>query len=185
MGQRSRDELLRFLDYVRAKGLMSPATVEARKASANKVLGILDNEEADDVTKLDLDEVVHRFQNLHGQKYTPDSLRSYKSRTKSAIDDFARYLENPLAFKPGVQRRDKKPSNGLAQKKVHHLEAQGVATPSPVIDRPTMMPSASSSILPIPLRADLTVHVQGLPYDLTPAEAKKIASVIQAMAMIE
>jgi hypothetical protein len=38
--------------------------------------------------------------------------------------------------------------------------------------------------LPIPLRADLTVHVQGLPFE-TPAEAKKIAAVIQAMAMVE
>lgn len=183
MGQRSREELLRFMDYVRAKGLMSPATVEARKASANKVLGILDADEADDVTKLDLDEVVHRFGNLHGQKYTPDSLRSYKSRTKSAIEDFSRYLENPLAFKPGGLRREKKPANGSPQKKVHQT-AQS-ASPAPPIERPAIAPAASSSILPIPLRADLTVHVQGLPFNLTPAEAKKIAAVIQAMAMVE
>lgn len=185
MGQRSREELFRFLDYVRAKGLMSPNTVESRKASANKVLGILDAEEAEDVTKLNLDEVVHRFNNLHGQKYTPDSLRSYKSRTKSAIDDFTRYLENPMAFKPGVQRREKKQANGPAQKKVHHLHAPNVSTAPPVADRPTLMPAASSNILPIPLRVDLTIHVQGLPFDLTQAEAKKIAAVIQAMAMIE
>lgn len=185
MGQRSREELFRFLDYVRAKGLMSPNTVESRKASANKVLGILDDEEAEDVTKLDLDEVVHRFGNLHGQKYTPDSLRSYKSRTKSAIEDFARYLENPLAFKPGVQRREKKGSNGAPQKRTPHLVAQSAGTSAPVTERPAIVPAASSTILPIPLRADLTVHVQGLPFDLTPAEAKKIAAVIQAMAMVE
>jgi hypothetical protein len=40
----------------------------------------------------------------------------------------------------------------------------------------------ASSILPVPIRADLTVYVQGLPFDLTEAEAKKIATVIQAMA---
>ena len=185
MGQRSREELYRFLDYVRAKGLMSPRTVEARKGAANKVLAILDGTEADDVTKLDLDEVVHRFQNLHGQNYTPDSLRSYKSRTKSAIDDFSRYLENPLAFKPGVQRRDKKPSNGAAHKKVQDLTAPNLTTGPPVLDRPTLIPAAASNILPIPLRVDLTVHIQGLPFDLTAAEAKRIASVVQAMAMIE
>lgn len=185
MGQRSREELFRFLDYVRAKGLMSPNTVESRKASANKVLGILDAEEAEDVTNLDLDEVVRRFGNLHGQQYTPDSLRSYKSRTKSAIEDFSRYLENPLAFKPGVQRREKKQTNGATQRVVHHLKANDATTSSPVLERPTMVPAASSAILPIPLRADLTVHIQGLPFDLTPAEAKKIAAVIQAMAMIE
>ena len=185
MSQRSREEFFKFLDYIRAKGLMSPATVEARKASANKVLGILDEREAQDVTALDLDAVIERFGNLRGKNYTPDSLRSYKSRTKSAIDDFARYLENPLAFKPGVQRRDKRASNGAPQKKVHHLEAQNLVTSSPELGRPAIVPAASSTILPIPLRADLTVHVQGLPFDLTPAEAKKIAAVIQAMAMIE
>lgn len=186
MGQRSRAELFRFLDYVRAKGLMSPNTVEAWKASSNKVLSILDEEEAEDVTKLDLDEVVLRFNNLHGQKYTPESLRSYKSRTKSAIEDFSRYLENPLAFKSGVNRREKKPNNGNTQKKVvHHLVAKDLTTSPPEISRPTIAPAASSTILPIPLRSDLTVHIQGLPFDLTPAEAKKIAAVIQAMAMVE
>jgi hypothetical protein len=185
MGQRSREELFRFLDYVKAKGLINPATVEARKASVNKVLGILDAEEADDITKLDLDEVVHRFGNLHGQKYTPDSLRSYKSRTKSAIEDFSRYLENPLAFKPGGQRRERKPVTDSPQRRVHQPVAQSVTTSPPAIDRPAIVPAASSSIVPIPLRADLTIHVQGLPFDLTPAEAKKIAAVIQAMAMVE
>jgi hypothetical protein len=40
----------------------------------------------------------------------------------------------------------------------------------------------SNSILPIPIRADTTVFVQGLPFDLTEAEAAKIANVIRAMA---
>lgn len=183
MSDRSREEFFKFLDYIRAKGLMSPATVEARKASANKVLSILDEREAQDVTILDLDVVVDRFGNLHGKNYTPDSLRSYKSRTKSAIDDFARYLENPLGFKPGVQRRDRKPTNGVTKKV--HLKAENTTTAAPVVGRPALTPAASSNILPIPLRVDLTVHVQGLPFDLTPAEAKKIAAVIQAMAMVE
>lgn len=185
MGQRSREELSRFLDYVRAKGLMAPNTVEAWKASTNKVLGILDAEEADDVTSLDLDEVVHRFGNLHGQKYTPDSLRSYKSRTKSAIENFARYLDNPLAYKPGVQKRERKLTDKSPSKKTHRLGPQNITTAPPSVGRPSVVPSASSNILPIPLRADLTVHIQGLPFDLSPAEAKKIAAVVQAMAMAD
>ncbi len=38
------------------------------------------------------------------------------------------------------------------------------------------------TIIPIPLRADLTIYVQGLPLDLTPAEAAKIGRVITALA---
>ena len=40
----------------------------------------------------------------------------------------------------------------------------------------------SDTIIPIPLRADLTVFIQGLPIDLTEAEAEKIARVVKAMA---
>lgn len=184
MSNRSREELFRFLDYVRSKGLMNPATVEARKASANKVLGILDAEEATDVTAIDLDAVVDRFSNLHGKEYTPDSLRTYKSRTKSAINDFSRYVENPLAFKPNVQKRDSRPEQSNEKNQKRPDDAKGVQSPS-AQERPAIVPAASSNILPIPLRADLTVYIQGLPFDLTVGEAKKLAGVIQAMAMAD
>lgn len=185
MSKRSREELLRFLDYVRAKGLMSPATVEARKASANKVLAILDEQEASDVTVLDLDSVVERFSNLHGKSYTPDSLRTYRSRTKSAIEDFSRYLDNPLAFKPGVQKRDKRTeANGGKSASPPKPTAQQPQAQS-AQERIAVAPAASDTILPIPLRADLTVYIQGLPFDLTAAEARKLAAVVQAMALGE
>ena len=37
-------------------------------------------------------------------------------------------------------------------------------------------------IIPIPLRTDLTVYIQGLPLDLSEAEARKISAVIMAFA---
>jgi hypothetical protein len=181
-GQRSREELMKFLNYVSSKGLLSPATVESRKASVNKVLGILSADEAEDVSKLDLDEVVRRFANLHGQQYTADSLRTYKSRTKSSIDDFLRYVENPMAFKIGGAKRQPraKPSNGAAEIKTDERGSSQLAVapaPSP--------PSAGTGIVPIAIRSDAIVHIQGLPFDLTTREAKKIANVILAMAMEE
>ena len=177
---RSREELLKFLTYVGAKGLLSPATAESRKASVNKVLGILSDEEASDVSKIDLEGVVRRFANLHGQGYTADSLRTYKSRTKSSIDDFLRYVDNPMAFKVGGAKRTPraKPAKDAASPSTVFTDKGESPAPAAVVT-----PSAGSGIIPIPLRADLTVHVQGLPFDLTTREAKKIANVILAMAM--
>lgn len=37
-------------------------------------------------------------------------------------------------------------------------------------------------IVPIQIRPDLTVHIQGLPHDLTKKEAEKIAGVVLAFA---
>ena len=43
---RSRADLLSFLDFLGQKGLIPPSTASARKASANKVLAILSEDEA-------------------------------------------------------------------------------------------------------------------------------------------
>jgi len=180
-GERSRESLFEFLDYLANKGLMAKSTVSARKASAGKVLGILSDEEAADVTKLDLDDVMARFQNLEGKKYTPGSLNTYLSRVRSAVEDFESYLKNPMAFRPSVQSREKKAKpdgkkdadNTMSAPRTSHSERTGHSS--------AILPG--STILPIPIRADVTVHIQGLPFDLTESEANKIANVVRAMAM--
>lgn len=174
--EKSREKLMEFLDYLADKGLMAKATISARKAAAGKVLGILEAEEAADVTALNLDDVIMRFQNLEGKKYTPGSLTTYLSRTKSAIDDFKAYIENPLAFRPNIQSRTARKSE---IKREPTTNVDGSAGPA---RQPVRQPF-SDSILPIQIRAGTTVFIQGLPYDMTEAEATKIANVIKAYAM--
>jgi hypothetical protein len=173
---RSRRGLLDFLDYLADKGLMAKATVAARKAAAAKVLSILSEDEAADVTRLNLDDVMRRFSNLQGRSYSPGSLSTYLSRLKSAVEDFSNYLENPLGFKPSAQPRERRK---IDQRK----EASApLRSEEPASDRQPKGP-LFSSILPIPIRPNITVFVQGIPYDLTEAEAAKIANVVRAMAM--
>ena len=176
---RSRDAVLQFLDYCKSKGLMAPPTAEARKAAVNQVLGILGADEASDVAKIDLDAVMRRFQNLHGSRYTPDSLKTYRARVKNSISDFLRFRENPMDFKPSAgpsakqtgktKRADK--SAGKDPEKV----ASNAVPPSPG-------PLMTSSTLPIAIRQDLTVLIHGLPFDLSGTEATKIANVVLALA---
>ena len=113
---RSRDGALKFMDYLSHKGLMAPATARARKAALGKVLSVLDEGEANDVTQIDLDDTMTRFTNLHGQNYTPQSLQVYKSRAKSALEDFEDYLENPLGFRPSLNKRSTKNSSSKESK---------------------------------------------------------------------
>ncbi len=176
---RTRQHFYDFLDYMAEKGLMAEATVAARKASASRVLGILNDDEAADVTTLDLDDVMRRFQNLEGRNFAPGSLRTYLSRTKSAVDDFERYLSNPLGFRPSAQSREPR---AKLETKVANGAAPSAERKTPSI--PTAAPMASN-ILPIPIRADTIVFVQGIPFDLTEAEAGKIANVIRAMATVK
>jgi hypothetical protein len=177
-GKRTREAILDFQDYQAAKGLLAKGTAGARKAALGKVLGILPAEEAEDVTKIDLDDVMMRFSNLQGRDYTPGSMTTYKSRVKAALEDFEAYLSNPLGFRPSVNRRDRAVAKAEkpTTKKQSHVETHDHVTKvaTPAFD--------TTSILPIPLRADLIVRIQGLPFDMTAAEARKIANVVLAMA---
>ncbi|WP_323800222.1 hypothetical protein [Parasphingorhabdus sp.] len=181
--KRDLNAFLDFMDYLSDKGLMAKNTAQARKAAANKVLGVLSSEETSDVTTIDLDDAIQRFSNLQGQKYTPQSLVTYKSRVRSALDDFEAYLKNPLGFRPSIntrERKSKKQQTGL-DKSASQNNQTANETP-PQIDKPSTGPM-SNSIIPIAIRSDLTVFVQGLPFDLSESEANKIANVIKAMAM--
>lgn len=179
MSKLSRAALLDFVEYLSKKGLMNQATAANRKAAVNKVLGILDEQEAADVSKIDIDAIMTRFHNLEGANYTPASLNVYKSRLKSAIDDFLRYQKDPLNFKSSVQSASR-----AERTKAASTPANSAPPPSRQTEA-VEAPPASVNIIPIPIRPDLTVKIQGLPFDLTAAEANKIANVIKAMASLD
>ena len=183
---RSRDDFIRFLDYLGDKGLIARATASARRTAAVKVLAVLTDEEAQDVIGVDIEHLMSRFDNLNPHQYTPESLQSYRSRLKTALEDFRAYCENPVSFRPnGKGRTRAKPGSALAadpkKKSLVTLPAaaSGPITTTPMVDLPNV------NQLPIQLRQNLTVRIFGLPFDLTPVEAKKIANIILAHAGVD
>ena len=178
---RSRDDFIRFLDYLGEKGLVARATASARRTAAAKVLSVLSDEEAEDVIGVDIDHVMARFDNLNPHQYTPDSLQTYRSRLKTALEDFRAYSENPVSFRPSGQFRNKQKSGGsvakLVKSKPSNVKAtapQASPATSPTVDLPNV------NQLPIQLRQNLTVRIFGLPFDLTASEARKIANIVLA-----
>jgi site-specific recombinase XerC len=170
----SIQELNKFLDYLRAKGLMKANAVAARKAAVNNILGILTAEEAKDVRALNLDEVAVRFANLKGSGFKPNSLRVYKSRVSASLADFLEYRKNPMTFRP----------SGSGQRNSSKREKN--ENPSAAIKKnePQMSVEVNSEevIFPIPLRPNLVIKLVGVPGDLTKREARKIANVVMALA---
>lgn len=147
------------------------------------MLAVLSEDEAQDVIGIDLNHIMSRFDNLNPHQYTPESLQAYRSRLKTALEDFRSYCDNPVSFRPASQGRNKtKRTDSVSKpaKKTPVQETTPIASqfaPSPMVDLPNV------NQLPIPLRQNLTVRVFGLPYDLTAAEAKKIANIILAHAI--
>jgi hypothetical protein len=183
MNDKSMDGLIEFLDWTAEKGMMAKNTVNGRKAAVSGVLGVLDPEEKGDITVIDLDSVMSRFINLQGKKYNTSSLNVYKSRTNAAINDFRQYLSDPLAFKPLANKSEKNPAN-----KPPKSQKSGTGKPNAEATHNAGLAStahqASANVFPIQIRENVVIRIHGLPFDLTKAEAERIANVVNAMAVV-
>lgn len=169
----SADAFFRFMDMVKDKGLLNPNTAQSRKAAGNKMLGMLEPDEKQDLREIDLDQLHERFANKSGADYTPSSLQVYKSRFKSALDDFVSWVDNPSAFRPSTSKRDAAPRRNPKPK------GKEVGT---ALDEQIGRSSPGDFPIYVPIREDVVIRVTGIPSDLTEKEAGKIAAVIQAYA---
>jgi len=179
----SLQALEKFFDYAAAKGLMKTETAKARKTASSRILGIADPSEVQDLREVDLNSVFERFANLKGTEFKPASLKIYQSRVRSAIEEFVSYVNDPAGFRAPTTTRNNG-SNGSKKKTdtktrmhkpvVPETADEGMKTNDPV-----------HLVFPVPIRPNLVVKIQNLPHDLTPSEAKRIAAVVEALAMVK
>ena len=186
MSNKNDAALYEFLDYLADKGLMNSATAKARKNASMRVLSILEPNEKNDVTEIDVQDVMARFATLEGQKFTPSSLQVYKSRFKAAVKDFKAYINDPVNFRPALSSRNstskpqiKKPKKKLQRLDIHKKDEQETNYNKTTTEDTIPL----TNVIPIPIRADLIVKVYNIPFDLKSAEARKIAAVINALAI--
>ncbi|HAQ34492.1 MAG: hypothetical protein CMF74_14685 [Maricaulis sp.] len=173
----TREDFYKFLSWIEEKGLIPARTAGNRRGAANKVLDILDENEAADVLEIDVDHVMTRFENLNRGKYSPSSLATYRTNLITALTDFKSYVKNPIDFKPAAGRR-------LKIKRTQNGTDESKKTPEQPHPQPTHRPSndvgPTSNVIPIQIRPNTVVRVQGLPFDLSKAEAQKVANIVLA-----
>lgn len=166
----SKNGLLDFLKEAAVTGIMNPGVARSRKTAAAKLLDHVTAEERINLRQLDVDELCSRIHKLEDSSIREEAMNLYNSRLKSALDDYFDWLENPETFASSgsnsapakqVQKRDLAEQRALESIALHHAGTQ-------------------DDIIPIPLREDLIVYLQGLPLNLTSAEAQKIIKVVSA-----
>jgi len=176
MTEYSVKALIDFLSYAANKGLLNKATANAKRIAVERIFEVAEEDEKADVRSVELSSLMNRFMNLSGSEFKPESLATYQSRARSGIDEFLAWKNNPMGFRP--VRRSSGMKNTRSTTKVD-------ATPDlaePHLSRAQHQSHMTTNTLPIPIRSDLTVVIQGMPFDLTKAEANKIAKVVMAMA---
>lgn len=124
--QLTRDGLINFLEFAGRRGLINKGTAGARIIACNTILGILDETEASDLSKIDIEAVIQRHRNIAAGKISPTTLKTYESRVRIALNDFIEYTKDPSSWKPGIQQRPSR-AGALAPsaKKPKEVERRG------------------------------------------------------------
>ena len=170
----SRDGMLEFLREAVHAGLLNPAVARSRRNAALELFSHLSKSEAEDLRRVDVDELTARCHKLQGGTVRPEVLSLYAERLREGLDDYFRYLDAPDGFVARRTERQAPRRRGSEQLRT----AEEKALEQLRLDETRYRPD----IVPIPLRPGTVLYLHGVPADLSPAEARKVARVVEALA---
>ncbi len=95
---RDTEEVIKFLEFASRKSILNEHAVTCRLTACHNLFSVL-NEEEDSLTFIlsNLDVLIHRFRNKN-TNVQASTLKVYKSRVKSSIEDFQGWSADPFAW---------------------------------------------------------------------------------------
>jgi hypothetical protein len=105
-------QLVDHWNWAAEKGLMNKNTASGRRSACVQVLSILPDWQNVDVSQLNVDDVLLRFQNLKKKDFRPNVLEVYKKRFKVALDSYLEYLRDPGNWRASSQERQASTATG-------------------------------------------------------------------------
>jgi hypothetical protein len=105
LNSRTPAGVLAYCEYLMGKGYATSAQVNPWRTAIQKVFETVDPQgwEQLDLTNIDMDEYLARFQTLAGAQYKAESIAAYKRRIKNAMDAHEHYLSEGKP--PSFQQR--------------------------------------------------------------------------------
>jgi hypothetical protein len=171
--------LIDHWSWAAEKGVMNRNTAAGLRAACVQVLGVLDDPDEVDIEKLNIDELLTRFQNLRKQRFKPQVLEAYKRRFRSAVKSYRDYLENPGGWKPATQDR----SGGMARR------PRGSEATSPSESAANGAGRSDAGTAPVgseeyrfPLRPGFMARLT-LPVDLTREETRRLKAFVDMLVV--
>jgi hypothetical protein len=173
----SVDDVLGFLDHAAEKGLMPPATATALSVACRNVLGVLSDEERQNLSGQDLNSVIRRFQNKRARDFTAPTLKEYARRVHRAVNLFLEWRNDPANFRA--------PTRATSSTRKRKNDSEPEVEP----ELPLTQVGAAPQVLPgtyqtaVPLSRDRIVTLLNVPADLTKAEAKRLAAFVEMLSV--
>lgn len=175
---RDTEEVIKFLEFVGKKSILSETAIQNRLTACHNLFSVV-NEEEDSVEYLlsNLDLLVNRFRNRNAT-VLPSTLKVYKSRAKSSIEDYQEWSADPFAWERAVTTKAKPSTQEKKREKIaRQPRASKVASqPKARASAPAAEPvkTEGSRRVSFPIRADFSIEMT-LPIDgLTLKELHRI-----------
>ena len=174
----SLEALLGFLHHASQRGLMPTATATALTVAARSVLDVLDAKEKNDLRTADLERAIKRFNAKRGNDFNPASLKEYGQRTRRAVEHFLRWQDDPANFSVKTRVTKKQMREQGAEQKVNAL-LEGIQARR----EGERTGSGRSYDTSVPIRPGIVVELCNIPYDLTNAEAERLAQFVRMLVV--
>jgi hypothetical protein len=167
---------------------MASRTAEAYRSAATRILAI-DGEDwlGTDLRSIDVDMQMDRFVRLEGTNFKPETLQTYKSRVRSAIGEYLRYIDNPKSYRrPTSPRSERQRTSNRGGSSRLGSGGSDTGVPPQTEDRPAADGAVGDRPnlvkYPFPLRSGQMAYFE-LPRDLSRAEAQRMAAFIASLAI--
>ncbi|MDE0661442.1 MAG: hypothetical protein OXI79_17545 [Gammaproteobacteria bacterium] len=164
--------------YARQKGLMNQSTASAVETAVRRVLKAEDDWESVDITTIDVDDLVSRFNNLNSNDFKPRSLRDYGQRFRRALTSYKSFLDDPSGWKYG--------SRTTTKRRTSNEERDADANNAKISDEMNLSGQAASSSSALqaymyPFRDGILARLE-IPRDANTAEINRLVAWARTLA---
>jgi hypothetical protein len=191
-GRYAGEDLLAWLREAALARHIHPATARSRRKAAEALFPYCRPDEIADLRRLNLQDLRARVADLPQGSLRPEVADLYLERLRSALRDYlaeASARQGESAKGPAVLTAgdgDATAERGTASGRGDgggdsYGAAQASADVSALEAARLRLDQHRADIIPVPLGDDRVVFLQGIPADLTAAEARKIARVVEAL----
>jgi hypothetical protein len=177
MESRTVEGLMAHCDWLKEKHYLGDSAVEGWKTAIKKVFEAVEGETFAqfDLSNLDLDEYLDRFQRAAGSAYKSETVAVYGRRIRNAIEAQLYYIEHrkPPAFRGGARTAE----NGEGKTKA---KARPKAT---LADAPNSqrIPAGELIEFPFPLRTGQMARLHLPPQGLHPKDADRMSAFLRTL----
>jgi hypothetical protein len=174
LNSKTAQGLLDFCDYMAKNGYGTPNAMEAWQVAIRKVLTAVEGDEfgATDLTSIDMDDVLQRFQTLTLGRYKPDSVTAYGRRMKNAMEAYFEFLETG---RPPQKSRSTTGSKSKAENK-----AKSKRTPSGSLDASGSSSGGDLIKFPFPLKTGEMAELR-LPARIQRDDVDRLSGFLRAL----